>query len=88
MQIVKIESCQVRENPNFEKMKEGREFVSVIFLTEQGNHIYVDLAYTAKGTMKIHILPIRHGNNKTYDKTIEIKLSDGTTVLDDLRVLD
>jgi hypothetical protein len=88
MQIVKIENCEIRENPNFEKMNEGSEFVSVIFLTEQGNHIYVDLAYTTKGTMKIHILPIRHGSNKTYDKTIEIKLSDGKTVLSKLKVHD
>lgn len=88
MQIVKIENCQVRENPNFEKMKEGREFVNVIFQTEGGSHIYVDLVYTTKGTMKIHILPIRHGNNKTYDKTIEIKLSDGKTVSSKLKVHD
>ena len=88
MQIIKIENCEVRENPNFEKMNEGREFVNVVFETDEDNRVLVDLAYTKDGTLKIHILPLPFENTKTYDKTIEIRLSDGTTVLDDLTTLD
>ena len=88
MQIRKIEDCQVKENPNFEKMDEGREFVNVVFETDEDKTILVDLAYTMSGTLKIHILPLPYEDTKTYDKTIEIRLSDGTTVLDDLKALD
>ncbi len=88
MQIVKIGDCQIRKNPNFEKMNEGREYVSVVFKTDEDNRILVDLVYTMNGTIKIHVLPLLRESTKTFDKTIEIKLDDGTTVLDDLRPLD
>ena len=88
MQIVKIEDCEVRENPNFEKMNEGKEYVSVVFRTDDDNRILVDIAYTMNGTVKIHVLPLPYENTKTYDKTVEINLSDGTTVLDDLQALE
>jgi ferredoxin-fold anticodon binding domain-containing protein len=86
MQIVKIGDCQVRKNPNFEKMNEGKEYVSVVFKTDEDNRILVDLVYTMDGMLRIHVLPILSNNEKSYDKIIEIKLSDGKTILDKLSV--
>lgn len=86
MQIVKIGDCKVRENPNSDIMNEGKEYVNVVFETEQSSKLLVDLAYTMDGMLRIHVLPILSNNQKSYDKIIEIKLSDGKTILDKLSV--
>lgn len=90
MKIVKIENCQIRENPNWEIMNEGKQYVNLVFQTDQGNQIYVDLAYTREGTLKIDlilmpVLLIPDGIVKTYYKKIEISVHDGS-ILKDLKI--
>lgn len=86
MKIVSIKECQIRQNPNYENMKEGKNFVNVILQTDHGNPYYIDIVYTQAGTIKLELFPIPHGNIKSYNKTIEVRIEDGSTILD--RILE
>lgn len=88
MNIARIAECHIRKNPNWQMMNEGEQFANVVLETDQGSRIFVDIAYTDKGSIKIHLTPISDGRIKTYDRTIEISAIDGATMQDSLRQHD
>ncbi|GEM_PF-5088482 len=88
MKIVSIQECQIRDNPNYVEMKEGKHFVNLVFKTDHGNPFYIDISYTPVGTIKLQLFPIPHGNVKSYEKTIEVRIEDGATLIDKIREHD
>lgn len=96
MKITKIESCQIMENknhPSFYKSRGisppeikidtgGKDFVNIVFETDEGNRVYVDLTYRKNGNLGIDIVLTPQPTGKTYSKYIEIETESGKTIVD------
>lgn len=52
MKIINIRDCSIKENPNYEKMSEGRQFVNIMLETDKGTPFSIDICYTESGTIK------------------------------------
>ncbi len=85
MKIINIRDCSIKENPNYEKMSEGRQFVNIMLETDKGTPFSIDICYTESGTIKFQAFPISQGKMKWYEKTIELNIADGITISDKLK---
>jgi len=103
MKIIKIETCELRENPNhpanmgkllkelnektgqLKEIDEGKDFVSVVFETDEGNRLYVDLTYRKNGNLGMDIVLTPQPTGKTYAKYIEIGVENGRIIKDEYK---
>jgi len=85
MKILEIESCEIRQNPNHLLMGEGKDFASIVFKTDEGNSLYIDLVNRNNGNLRIDIILSPQPTGKTYTKYIEINTENGTIIKNENR---